>query len=125
MYLDCSEPTTSTDIISYICRNIDPGENTKPATYHTTYVPTGLRLFYLTENCQDASCINFKECWTIFPINVDIVPITTNLGFVLIEYAIASSHFVTFSGKSDKGKFFWHTLFSLQYSSAPGVYYKN
>ena len=51
--LDCDEPTTSTDVRSYIYQNNDPDEDTKPATDNTNNVPSTSKSFDVPQNCQD------------------------------------------------------------------------
>ena len=45
VYLDSDEPTTSTDIRSYINRSNDPDEQTISATDNTNHVPTTSQSF--------------------------------------------------------------------------------
>ena len=56
--LDRDEPTTSTDIRSYIYQN---NEDTKPATDNANNVPSTSRSFDVPQNCQDVSTINLEE----------------------------------------------------------------
>lgn len=68
MYSDSDEPTTRTDIRSYINRSNDSDEQTIPATDNTNHVPTASQSFDSTENCQNASSINLEEGWTLCDI---------------------------------------------------------
>ena len=68
VYLDCDDPTTSTDIRSYIHQSNVPDEPSTPATDNTNQVPTTSQSFDLTENCHDGSSIDPEEGWILCDI---------------------------------------------------------